>query len=77
MTCDFDQAQHNLKFRNIMDTGKKYRDLDEVITRMYKNKLEEPSVTEGFREIVKVNFVPIFDDGSDPEKVYRMVLVEK
>lgn len=77
MACDFDQAQHNVKFRNIMGTDKEHKDVNEMVLRMHKSKWQEPSLAEGFSEIVKVNFVPAFKKGSDAERIYRMVLVEK
>lgn len=36
----------------------------------------EPSLEEGFSDIVKVNFIPKFKKNKD-EKLYRMFLLEK
>uniref|UniRef100_A0A914VYX0 Bifunctional polynucleotide phosphatase/kinase n=1 Tax=Plectus sambesii TaxID=2011161 RepID=A0A914VYX0_9BILA len=77
MTCDYDQALHHVKFRNIMGTDKEHKDVNEMVLRMHKSKVQEPTLAEGFSEIVKVNFVPNFKAGSDAQKIFRMVLVEK
>lgn len=48
------------------------------ITFIYycRSKYEEPSLAEGFADIVKVNFVPIFKN-SEMERIYKLFLLEK
>ncbi|KAH9644829.1 hypothetical protein HF086_007917 [Spodoptera exigua] len=46
------------------------------LTLCYRNKYEEPSVSEGFKEVIDVPFSPRFED-KESEKVYRMHLLEK
>ena len=41
-----------------------------------RSKYVEPTVKEGFDEIVKVNFVPKFRTAKD-EEMYKMFLLEK
>lgn len=42
----------------------------------YRNKFVEPSVNEGFKEVIDVPFSPRFKD-KESEEVYRMYLLEK
>lgn len=42
----------------------------------YRSKLKVPESSEGFTEIVRVNFVPKFKD-SENEKLYKQYLLEK
>ena len=42
----------------------------------FRNKYQEPSLDEGFSEIVRVNFVPRFRS-SEEETLYRSYLLEK
>lgn len=43
---------------------------------LFRSKFQEPTVAEGFTEIVKVKFVPKFASKSH-EDLYRMFLLEK
>ena len=42
----------------------------------FRTKFREPTTEEGFAEIIKVNFVPKFED-REQEKLYKQYLVEK
>jgi len=43
---------------------------------LYRKKYEEPSQDEGFSAVVKINFVPKFNDPV-LDKLYKMYLLEK
>lgn len=67
-------ALHNNKFREIMKM--KHILVNEIIINTYKSKFVEPTVSEGFQEIIQVKFNPSFDD-KEAENMYRMYLLEK
>ncbi|KAG7154645.1 Polynucleotide kinase 3 phosphatase and FHA domain-containing protein [Homarus americanus] len=66
--------EKSLQFREF--SGTDHSKVSDMIYNMYKSKYAEPSLSEGFDDIVKVNFVPKFRT-SDEEKLYRMFLLEK
>ncbi|WKY04717.1 hypothetical protein Q1695_005602 [Nippostrongylus brasiliensis] len=72
-TCDFNQAQHNVKFRRL--TQKNDNEVGTMVLRMYGSKFEKPDLSEGFESIVHVNFVPSFEN-EEHEKLYRQYLSE-
>ena len=45
-------------------------------TFISRSKYVEPTLSEGFDDILKVNFIPEFKDETD-QKLYRMFLLEK
>ncbi len=55
------QARHNLVFRELTD--KEHSHIGEPLIRQYFNKYKEPTVAEGFSDIVKVNVIPKFKVG--------------
>ncbi|XP_061716066.1 uncharacterized protein F21D5.5 isoform X1 [Cydia pomonella] len=67
-------AQHNNKFRELMKT--KHVPVNDIVFHSYKNKYTDPTPSEGFKEIIVVNFNPCFED-KEAEQVYRMHLLEK
>lgn len=72
MTTSFKHAQHNIAFRELTDT--KHSKINRIVLNSYKKNYEEPSLDEGFTEIVRVNFVPKFAD--EREKcLYGMYLL--
>ncbi|CAH1164190.1 unnamed protein product [Phaedon cochleariae] len=74
MSTEYQHMKHNNKFRELTD--KSHVPVSEIIINSYKNKFEEPQISEGFQEIIKVPFVPVFDK-EDDEKLYKMFLLEK
>ena len=76
MTTTFEHARHNNIFRQIIDTTKEHAKIGEALMHQYKNKYQEPSVDEGFSEIVKINFVPQFLH-EEHRLIYFMYLQEK
>ncbi|CAF4917414.1 unnamed protein product [Pieris macdunnoughi] len=67
-------AQHNNKFREIMKF--KHGIVNDIVFNTYKSKFVEPKASEGFKEVLVVNFNPCFED-EQAEKLYRMFLLEK
>ncbi|XP_076064471.1 polynucleotide kinase 3'-phosphatase isoform X2 [Oratosquilla oratoria] len=72
--CSKEQAQHNNKFREL--SGSEHSKVNDMIYNMYKSKYVEPTLEEGFKDIVYVNFVPDFRTKKD-EELYKMHLLEK
>ncbi|CAK1551063.1 unnamed protein product [Leptosia nina] len=67
-------AQHNNKFREIMKI--KHGIVNDIVFNTYKSKFVEPTVKEGFKEVLEVKFNPDFED-EQAEKLYKMYLLEK
>lgn len=67
-------SKHNNKFRELTD--KSHEPVSDIIINSMKKNFQEPSLSEGFEEIVKVPFVPQFND-IEKEKLYKMFLLEK
>lgn len=74
MSTNVKQAKHNNKFRELTDTS--HEPVSEIIINSFKNKYQEPEEAEGFKEIVKIPFVPEFNN-TEHEKLYKMFLLEK
>lgn len=75
MSTSLEHARHNERFREMTDH--KHEPISEMVFNSYKSKYKEPSVGEGFMEIVNVNFVPCFADMKHHEALYRQFLLEK
>ncbi|BFZ15733.1 hypothetical protein BsWGS_18772 [Bradybaena similaris] len=73
-TTTVDHCRHNERFRQM--TTKSHEKINEMIFNKIKKTYEEPSMNEGFTEIVNVNFVPRFSSKED-EITYRKFLLEK
>ncbi|CAL1547555.1 unnamed protein product [Lymnaea stagnalis] len=73
-TTTIEHCRHNEKFRQITDES--HAKINEMIFNKVKSKFQEPSMSEGFSEIVQVNFVPKFSSSSLESK-YRKFLLEK
>ena len=59
-------SRHNNRFRELTlkeDEEEKYKKVNQIAYNMYKSKFTEPKVSEGFLEVVKVRFLPVFADG--------------
>ena len=68
------QARHNITYREIID--KEHAHIGEPIINGYLSKYVEPTLDEGFKEIIKVNVVPDFKY-EQHKSLYFMHLVEK
>ncbi|CAG5117594.1 unnamed protein product [Candidula unifasciata] len=73
-TTTVEHCRHNERFRQMIT--KSHEKINEMIFNQIKKKYEEPSMTEGFTEIVNVNFVPRFSSREE-EATYRKFLLEK
>uniref|UniRef100_A0A8C9VMC5 Polynucleotide kinase 3'-phosphatase n=1 Tax=Scleropages formosus TaxID=113540 RepID=A0A8C9VMC5_SCLFO len=68
-TTSLEQAKHNNRFREMMPANK-HATVNDMIFHSYKNKFIEPSLSEGFSEILKIRFVPSFPD-TQSEALYK------
>ena len=50
--------------------------ISSAVCSHFRSKFQEPQLSEGFSEIVKINFVPKFKD-EKLEAMYRMFLLDK
>ncbi|XP_066484403.1 bifunctional polynucleotide phosphatase/kinase isoform X2 [Tiliqua scincoides] len=67
-TATLEQAKHNNRFREMTEKG--HVPVNDIVLNSYKNKYVEPSLEEGFSEILKIHFVPQFTD-PHLESIYR------
>ena len=72
MTTSLPHALHNERFRQI--TAKNHTHVSRIVFNLYKSRYQEPTLLEGFSEIIKVNFVPNFSNLNE-EKLYKQFLV--
>ncbi|XP_076338422.1 uncharacterized protein LOC143240209 [Tachypleus tridentatus] len=75
-TCTLEQVKHNNKFRELTGKDQAHVGVNDMVLNSYKSKFKEPELSEGFKEILKVNFVPVFHK-KEHEKLYKTYLVEK
>ncbi|RZB94430.1 PNK3P, AAA 33, and/or Zeta toxin domain containing protein [Asbolus verrucosus] len=73
MATTHKHAKHNNRFRELTD--KSHLTVGELVLNSYKKGFQEPELSEGFSEIVKVPFIPKFNN-PEHEKLYRMFLLE-
>ncbi|XP_057376303.1 uncharacterized protein F21D5.5-like isoform X1 [Daphnia carinata] len=73
MNTSVTHALHNNKFRELTDSS--HAPVSRMIFNVYKSKFQEPSLEEGFSQIVRVNFRPEFRSAED-ERLYKMYLLE-
>ncbi|XP_056398657.1 bifunctional polynucleotide phosphatase/kinase [Hyla sarda] len=59
-TAPLEIAKHNNRFREM--TSKGHVSVNDMVINSYKSKFVAPSLSEGFSEILKINFVPNFKD---------------
>jgi bifunctional polynucleotide phosphatase/kinase len=74
MDVPYKQCRHNNAFRELVDPN--HAQINDMVFNMYKSKYQEPTLAEGFQEIVKVKFVPSFYK-AEHEKLYKLYLLEK
>lgn len=72
MTTSFKHAQHNIAYRELTDT--KHSKINKIVLNSYKKNYQDPSIEEGFKEIVRVNFVPKFKNEKE-RNLYQMYLL--
>ncbi|KAK8773485.1 polynucleotide kinase 3'-phosphatase [Amblyomma americanum] len=74
--CSLERAKHNNQFREIKLKGQPHISVTDMVLYSHRSKFKEPCLSEGFFEIVKINFVPKFSTPED-EKLYRSFLKDK
>ncbi|XP_054848268.1 bifunctional polynucleotide phosphatase/kinase [Eublepharis macularius] len=67
-TASLELAKHNNRFREM--TEKEHVPVNSIVLNTYKGKYVEPSLEEGFAEILKIHFVPQFKN-PELESLYR------
>lgn len=68
------QSKHNNVYREIIDPS--HSVINELAFNSYKSKFEEPELKEGFEQIVRINFLPKFDNSAN-ETLYKSFLLDK
>lgn len=71
MTTIFKHAEHNIAFRELTDTN--HSKINRIVLNTYRKNYQEPDLDEGFTEIVRVNFVPSFQDERE-KSLYELFL---
>jgi len=67
-TTTIAHCKHNNKFRELKNTGDaKYKPVPDIAFNSYSSRYSQPEISEGFTEIVKVNFIPEFGKTEDGE----------
>lgn len=67
-------AKHNNRFRELtMTKTDKHSKVGDMVFNMFKSKFVEPKCDEGFSEIAKIDFTPVFSDKTF-ESLYRQFL---
>jgi bifunctional polynucleotide phosphatase/kinase len=75
MTTSYHQSRHNMEFREVSQNT--WRQCSPQEFQTFESCFEVPQLTEGFDEIVRVNFVPQFDGDDEAVKLYECHLLEK
>ncbi|KAI8481654.1 hypothetical protein Bbelb_405720 [Branchiostoma belcheri] len=70
MNSSLDLCRHNNRFRDMTYTGVGHVKVADPVIFSFRKKYVEPQLSEGFDEIIKVNFVPKFED-KKLEAMYR------
>ncbi|XP_065898119.1 bifunctional polynucleotide phosphatase/kinase-like [Dysidea avara] len=67
-TTTIAHCKHNNKFRELKNTGDTtYKPVPDIAFNSYSSRYNQPDISEGFTEIVKVNFIPEFENTEDGE----------
>lgn len=72
MTMSSRHAEHNIAFRELIDT--RHAKIGRIVLNTYKKHYQAPVLEEGFTEIVHINFVPKFDN-EQHRSLYEMHLL--
>jgi len=55
----------------VRESGGKIRRIPKVAYNTYKKNFEQPSLSEGFSEIIQIDFLPDFRSDQDFEKIFK------
>uniref|UniRef100_A0A672LSP5 Bifunctional polynucleotide phosphatase/kinase-like n=1 Tax=Sinocyclocheilus grahami TaxID=75366 RepID=A0A672LSP5_SINGR len=61
-TASLEQVKHNNRFREMVPSAIKHVPVNDMVIHSYKKKFVAPSLSEGFSEILQINFVPSFSE---------------
>lgn len=73
LATTFSHAEHNIHFRELLDPS--HAKISKTVLNTYKKYYKKPALSEGFDEIVTVNFIPTFRN-EDEKALYGMYLLE-
>ena len=74
-TSSIAHCKHNNKFRELKNSSNSnYKPVNDIAFNTYSARFTQPDVSEGFTEIVQVNFLPDFEETEDAE-LYSHYLV--
>uniref|UniRef100_A0AAR2JR87 PNK FHA domain-containing protein n=1 Tax=Pygocentrus nattereri TaxID=42514 RepID=A0AAR2JR87_PYGNA len=59
-TASLEQSKHNNRFREMVPSAMKHVPVNDMVFHSYKKKFVNPSLSEGFSEILQIHFVPSF-----------------
>ncbi|XP_014665747.1 PREDICTED: bifunctional polynucleotide phosphatase/kinase-like [Priapulus caudatus] len=71
-----EHARHNNDFRLLSGTDGAHVPVNDMVLNSHRARYQQPTLAEGFTEIVKVNFVPDFTCEAD-ERLYRQYILSK
>ena len=67
-TASIAHCKHNNRFRELKNIGNsKYKPVNDIAFNAYSARFTQPNVSEGFTEIIQVNFLPDFEGMEDAE----------
>ncbi|XP_059806733.1 bifunctional polynucleotide phosphatase/kinase isoform X1 [Hypanus sabinus] len=61
-TTSFEHSKHNIRFREMTYTGDGHAPVNEVVMNSSRKRYAEPTLSEGFSAILRINFLPRFRD---------------
>lgn len=74
-TASIAHCKHNNRFRELKNIGNSvYKPVNDIAFNTYSARYNQPDISEGFTEIVQVNFIPDFKNTEDAE-LYSNYLV--
>lgn len=74
MNTSYKHAKHNIIFRELTDPS--HVPVNDMVINSLKSKYQEPTLKEGFSEILKINFIPNFKNEKE-EMMYKKFLFDK
>lgn len=74
MNTSYKHAKHNIIFRELTDPT--HVPVNDMVINSMKSKYQEPTLKEGFTEILKINFIPKFKNEKE-EMMYKKFLFDK
>ncbi|KAM9801015.1 bifunctional polynucleotide phosphatase/kinase [Neosynchiropus ocellatus] len=69
-SASLEQSKHNNRFREMAPSDSKHAKVNDMVFHSYKKHFVPPALSEGFTEILTINFVPNFKD-KESETLFR------